>query len=126
MARILNLTQHVATAEQISAGVVEPVDKARVQALLTFNSVQDCTEMKSRAAALTQICLDAGCTSAMIGGAPYFMGILEKQLSMAGIPPLYSFSVRESIDLPDGRKSSVFKHVDWIPGQAWWDVSNNE
>ena len=33
---ILNLTQHVATPEQMADGVVEPKNKARVQELLTF------------------------------------------------------------------------------------------
>lgn len=34
--KILNLTQHTATADQVAAGVVEPKDKKKIQEMLTF------------------------------------------------------------------------------------------
>jgi hypothetical protein len=37
--KILNLTQHEATKEQVAAGGVEPLDKEAVQRLLTFNNL---------------------------------------------------------------------------------------
>jgi len=50
----------------------------------------------------------------MIGGAPYLMGILEECLRDKGIKPLYSFSVRKSVErtLEDGSvvKEAIFKH----------------
>ena len=34
--RILNLTQHFATSDQVKVGVEEPVHKDRIQSLLNF------------------------------------------------------------------------------------------
>ena len=51
----------------------------------------------------------------MIGGAPFFMGILEQELKKQGIKPVYAFSQRESVDkeMADGsvQKVAVFKHL---------------
>lgn len=115
---ILNLTQHAVTAEQAAAGVVEPADKASVQALLTFEELPDRTEVILRAAELAALAVDAGFRTAMIGGAPFLMPPLEAALKAAGIRPRYAFSVRESVETtaPDGsvRKTNVFRHAGWV------------
>ena len=108
---MLNLTQHLGTAEQ---GVNEPKNKALVQKLLTFEELPDFAEMVGRAEDLAEICKEVGENSAMIGGAPFFMAILEKALAREGIKAFYAFSVRESIDKEDGTKVSVFRHKGFI------------
>ena len=115
--RILNLTQHAPTPEQVEAGVVEPADKGAVQALLTFESVPDRTEMVRRAKELAEMARVAD--AVMVGGAPFFMGTLESVLkTVLAVPVLYSFSRRESVEQtqPDGsvKKVAVFRHVGWV------------
>lgn len=118
--KILNLTQHQATPEQIAAGVVN-VDQrgeATVKSMLTFHSIPNKEDMKARANTLAAIAEESGCVSAMIGGAPYFMAPLERALKDKGIQPLYAFSVRESVEetQPDGSviKRNVFKHAGFV------------
>lgn len=115
---ILNLTQHVASTEQISAGVVEPADKPAVSKLLTFDAAPDGAELARRAGELAAMAAVAGASAAMIGGAPFFMSALERALKATGVRPLYAFSTRESVEtvLPDGstRKTQVFRHTGWV------------
>lgn len=119
MSKILNLTQHVATNEQMQAGVIEPQNKAEVQALLTFDDVPQFTDLLDRATTLATIAQKSGCTKAMIGGAGFFMPHLEKRLLQRGITPLHAFSVRESVEVhnADGTvtKQNVFKHKGFYP-----------
>lgn len=116
--KILNLTQHAASAEQVATGVVEPADKALVQALITFDELPSAKELGAKADALAQMAAYDGYDTAMIGGAPFFMAPLEKALRERGIKPLYAFSRRESVEEPqaDGsvKKSAVFRHVGWV------------
>jgi hypothetical protein len=118
MTTTLNLTQHAASTEQVSVGVVEPADKQVVSKLLTFDTAPNGAEMERRAGVLAAMAASTGAPSAMIGGAPYFMAPLEKALKAAGIKPVYSFSTRESVDQPqpDGtvRKVAVFRHTGWV------------
>ena len=115
---ILNLTQHAPTADQITAGVVEPADKAALQALLTFEEMPTVQEILQHASELGEIARKSGLPAAMIGGAPFFMGPLERALKEVGVQALYSFTKRESADvkLPDGsvKKTQVFKHVGFV------------
>lgn len=115
---ILNLTQHNATPEQVEAGVVEPKEKARVQALLTFNSIPSLDEIYERAEGLADVASRHGATQVMIGGAPYLMAPLEWWLIRRNILPLYSFTERVSEEQvqPDGttRKVSTFRHVGFV------------
>lgn len=115
MKPILNLTQHVGTPEQ---GVSEPLNKEIVLKLLTFSSIPTKEEIIERAVNLAEIASLEAYDSVMIGGAPYLMSELEKQLKLLNIQPLYSFTERVSIEnsFPDGSvsKMSVFKHVGWI------------
>ena len=57
--------------------------------------------------------------SVMIGGAPFLMAALERELvDTWGMRPVYAFSVRESVDSvqPDGtvRKTAIFRHGGFI------------
>ena len=112
------MTQHAASNDQIAAGVIEPSDKAAVQALLTFDDLPSKAEVQERAEKLAQIAKDSGATTAMIGGAPFLMAPLEAALKGRGIQPLYAFSRRESVEktLPDGstQKVAVFRHLGFV------------
>jgi hypothetical protein len=125
---VINMTQHPATAEQEAEGVIEPQDvvqqnvvpatKEQVQNLLTFNTLPTSEELFYRATELAQIAMYSGCEAAMIGGAPFFMSELENALRKVGVKPVYAFSIRDSIEQPDGnggvRKVNVFRHAGWV------------
>ena len=125
---ILNLTQHIATQEQLDAGVVEPdeYDKKTIIDLLTFYSIPTHEEINYRANHLANIaanqCDSEGnyvyFSSAMIGGAPYLMSALEYALDEIRVNALYAFSVRESVESvePDGSmvKRNVFRHLGFV------------
>lgn len=116
MKKILNLTQHDATLEQMEAGVIEPASKAEIKTLLTFNEIPTIEDMKQRAERIAS--LSQGYTYAMIGGAPYFMSTIEHALKCRGITPLYAFSQRVSVETsnPNGSvtKTFVFKHEGFV------------
>ena len=80
--RIANLTQHKPTTEQIKAGVEHLSEKENeIKTLLTFENIPTIEEMEDRAERLAKIVKEEGVYDAtMIGGAPYFMSILEKKL----------------------------------------------
>jgi len=126
--KIINMTQHNATPEQIEAGVVEPEVKARVQSLLTFDDPPTPGEIIRRATELADIAAECGAEAAMIGGAPYLMSELERQLLFRRVNPLYAFSRRESVDQtqPDGsvRKVAVFRHLGFVPALTQGDYWN--
>lgn len=116
--RILNLTQHNATADQIAAGVVESDKKSLVQMYLTFDDLPSVGLLSQRAAKVAAIAEASGCEAAMIGGAPYFMAPLERALAECDIKVLYAFSKRESVEevQPDGstKKVQVFRHAGFV------------
>ena len=127
---IINLTQHQATPEQTAAGVIDlPAElRAELQKLLTFEELPSREVLFERAIAIMRIAktLAVGAMSAdpqadvraMIGGAPYFMGQLERSLINEGITPIYAFSRRESVEevQADGsvRKVNVFRHIGFV------------
>lgn len=120
MTAIINLTQHVATPEQASVGVVEPADKGLVQNLLTFKAIGDAqTQVEARAEALADLAAKSGCTRAMIGGAPYLMGALEGALKARGISAHHAFTARRVVETtgPDGAvtKTAIFVHEGFVP-----------
>ena len=119
--RILNLTQHPATAEQRAEGVFDLVNEER-QALaecLTFDESPTKAEMVKRARTIVSLVVmvrpDDG---VMIGGAPFFMSTLEEELKAARIPFAYAFSKRVSEErtLADGTVEKVnrFAHAGWV------------
>lgn len=120
--RIINLTQHQATPEQMEAGVFNTtlLVQARISQLLTFDYIPSAEEMTERAFAINCIAVASGADAAMIGGAPFFMYRLATALKNVGIQPLFAFSKRESEEQaqPDGsvRKVAVFRHIGFVPG----------
>lgn len=113
----LNLTQHVATQDQLKNGVMEPSPetKKRIQSLLTFEAPpENGEEIAARAVMLAQICKEAGVKSAMIGGAPYLMVPLQKALEQEGIAPVFAFSEQRMVEGPDGHKTQTFSHVGFV------------
>jgi|TARA_R110002096_G_C14279313_1_gene696456 hypothetical protein len=117
---IINLTQHMASKEQLALGVEDLHEDYRdkVKSLLTFADIPDSELVRSRAERLAaiafQIVFERGGNEAMIGGAPYLMGPLSACLKVLGIQALFAFSERVSQDGPDGEKVSVFKHRGWV------------
>ena len=115
--KIVNLTQHEATREQIEAGVFEPVEKELIKKLLTFTDLPIIDEIGDRAERLADIALENGADAAMIGGAPYLIASLHDALVGRDIQPLYAFSKRVSVEKKEGDeviKTSVFKHVGFV------------
>jgi hypothetical protein len=121
--QILNLTQHVATPDQLEVGVIEPSPevKQEIQRLLTFNDPPCRASLDARAENLAHVAKVSGLKQAMIGGAPFLMGYLERELIRVKVQALYSFSKREVTETvtTDGKveKKAVFKHAGWVPGQ---------
>ena len=113
--KIINLTQHSATAEQVAAGVITPANHSAVKVLLDFQTLPTVADVWQRARQLAQLAKASGASQAMIGGAPFLMPELEFQLKAVGVSPLYAFSVRESVEStqPNGSvvKTAVFRHV---------------
>jgi len=118
MEKILNLTQHEATAEQKKAGVVEPRRKEMVRQLLTFNKLPHRALLQERAQMLALYAKEEQADYVLIGGAPFFMSTLERALKEEGIIPLYAFSKRQCIEerMPDGsvKKVQVFRHIGFV------------
>lgn len=116
---LLNLTQHVASAEQVNDGVIDLPEREQqeVSRLLTFETPPSQEEMEARAYALTAIAHRRGASAVMIGGAPFFMSSLETALRAEGLRVLYAFSRRESVETPDGKKTSVFRHAGWVEAE---------
>ena len=113
----LNLTQHPATVEQITAGVVEPSPelKEMIRKLLTFEENPDSSTIIEKAMILADIADEHGYAKAMIGGAGFLMAALEYHLNKRGVVPCYSFSKRVSEEWTDEDgnilKKSTFKHI---------------
>lgn len=121
--KVLNLTQHKATADQIAVGVRDLPDnlQSELSNLLTFEKKPDQEEIHLRAVCVAELAaevIDDDDDGVMIGGAPFFMGALERALFLRGIIPMYAFSKRESVEkqMPDGsvQKQNVFRHGGFV------------
>ena len=137
---MVNLTQHALTKEQYTynneeltvvtyKAYTKEVQNDIVE-FLTFNKIPTKEEILKRADLLAIIAgntirqaedlseIPATRKYALIGGAPYLMGPLEKALKEKGIQPLYAFSKRISIETtqPDGSviKTAKFVHEGYI------------
>jgi hypothetical protein len=116
---IINLTQHPATPEQIAQGVVDLSieERARLFLLLTFNEIPSKADLLAVAREVVKYAKNNS-YAALIGGAPYLMGVLEAVLRENGITPVYAFSRRESAEevQPDGsvKKVNVFRHIGFV------------
>jgi len=121
MKKIVNLTQHPATPEQIAAGV-EDLRGPALEALrecLTFDALPTRFDIEVAAEAIATLAATGlEYEAAMIGGAPWLMAPLEAALRRYGVRPLYAFSRREVAEeaMPDGsvRKVAVFRHVGFV------------
>lgn len=116
MKKIINLTQHLATNEQVNEGVVEPENKQHIKELLTFEEPPSADEICDRAEEIA--CYARGYKAAMIGGAGFLISALEDELNCRGVKILHSFSQRVVVErvLCDGtvKKVSTFKHLKFI------------
>lgn len=119
---MINLTQHVATPEQVEAGVVDLPDSIReeIQKFLTFDTAPVSGEIYSRAAKIADIASDIiGADSAMIDGPSFLMSALENALKERGITPYYAFTTRDVVEVEgengEIRKTEVFRHAGFIP-----------
>lgn len=120
--KILNLTQHKATAEQIKAGVMDIEDekwRSVLLELLTFEELPDNVEILGAAQNIAALAEEQGkgAQKAMIGGAPFLMSRLEKALKERGFVTVYAFSKRVSEESEvDGKviKTQVFKHLGFV------------
>lgn len=119
---ILNLTQHAATPEQIADGVVDmnAEDRLHLADLLTFEEPPAGGALIFRAVEIMTMAVKyapAG-ECVMLGGAPYFMPVLDAMSRQFGFKPVYAFSKRESIEnvMPDGSvvKRAVFRHAGFV------------
>ena len=132
MDKILNLTQHVATPDQLEVGVFDATEEARsrLQTLLTFEKIPSCDLLGRRALNIARFASyeflghtkgadEEDNLHVMIGGAPYFMAPLSRVLKEHGFYPVFAFSIRKSIEItqPDGtvKKSMDFKHAGFVP-----------
>jgi hypothetical protein len=117
---IANLTQHNASPEQVEAGVVELdlSSSTNIRSKMTFNNLPTAEELTNVANDIAATVSALGHTSAMIGGAPFFMSYLENALTAQNIQFMYAFSVRQSVETtnPDGSvtKTAVFKHLGFV------------
>ncbi len=139
---IINLTQHYATEEQKKEGVIDLPEALhnRVKELLNFVELPSASDMKFRAIELQDIVVEfimskeklsnfdetldfldshTGKYKVMLGGAPFFMSILENSFGyVLNMPVVYAFSVRESVESVDEngnvKKVSVFKHKGFV------------
>jgi hypothetical protein len=122
---ILNLTQHLATPEQLADGVRDLDGDLRSLLIeaLTVDDLPNRAEILARCQDVVNICLatkaDNAPGSVMIGGAPWMMGPLAYELrEQVGCRCLFAFSKREAVETtgPDGsvKKSSIFRHAGWI------------
>lgn len=133
----INLTQHAWAQAQIN----ELEDKGyevvtfdvetqnEVKGLLTFDNLPTREEMVDRAERLAEIAeryfsrnsegyVKNDVALAMVGGAPWFMSVLESRLKEKRVMPIYAFSQRvsEEVTLPDGtvEKRNIFRHEGFI------------
>ena len=118
--KILNLTQHQATQDQIENGVIDldVSTKEWLTSMLNFDTLPTATDIENRANAIARNTRMLGYNKAMIGGALWLMSSLEKHLKMNNIQPVYAFSIRESVETINDdssvTKKNVFKHIGFI------------
>ncbi len=130
---ILNLTQHPATPDQITDGVIDLPGQQRSALIeaLTIDALPDREAIDARADYIAELACRNGLgddgvddqqpSQAMIAGAPWMMRALEDALISRAIEPVYAFSRRDSVEAvqPDGsiRKTAVFRHVGFVPAR---------
>ena len=121
--KIINLTQHKASAEQLEAGVKDIGfnHDSRLKELLTFDEIPTQDDLVRRAEKIGDMLIGVEFwgrqteMKAMIGGFQPFMPILAKMLlTRFGIKSVYAFTKRVAVEDDDGTKTSVFKHMGFV------------
>lgn len=117
--KILNLTQHPATEKQKEEGLIDlkGQDLKELKKAITFDEMPTIKYLKKSSLKLADIAFDNNFTNVLIGGACYFMPILEKTLKIHGFTPYYAFSKRNAIDKEiDGKiiTEYTFEHEGFI------------
>lgn len=121
--RIWNATQHAATADQKSQGVVDLPEEARVglAKVLTFEELPTAEQLRIRSVMVIGCILAAGAKAGdrvMLGGAPFFMEELSHAARELDLVPVFAFSKRESVEkqMPDGtvQKVAIFRHLGFV------------
>lgn len=117
--KILNFTQHAATAEQLDAGVIDLMqhDQAALKSMLNFVGLPTSDDVYERAYAIAELAQNMLAETVMVGGAPFLMPVLQKALQMRGITVLYAFSERVSVEKEiEGKviKTNEFKHSGFV------------
>jgi hypothetical protein len=122
---IVNLTQHVASADQVEVGVValNSDHNEQLVGLLNFTSIPSTSEVVERAEEIAVLALMSGSYYCMIGGAPYLMGPLTIALRNLGLHALFAFSERVSVEDPStGVKTSKFQHLGFVGSESGTSV----
>ena len=118
--KILNMTQHNITSEQIEHGVVNLLPAEWRAEVLTFTDLPQKGEVQQRAERIARLVAKTGFDTVMIGGAPFLMAPLVIALKRRGIKPVFAFSRRESVETmtDDGAvtKTQVFRHLGFVEG----------
>ncbi len=113
-----NVSQHVASPEQVLNGVVEPQNKEKFNELLTFENLPSTNELDKRAQKIMTLVCEEGWSMIMVGCAPFFASALERAAELKKISMMYSFSNRVSEEkiLADGsvKKINFFSHKGFI------------
>lgn len=92
--RVLNLTMHTATDEQLAVGVFDlhPQHKAKLQKLLTFSEQPPAIEVAVNVELTADLAADvseaAGCRRVMIDGPAFMLPALERALFQRGLVPV--------------------------------------
>jgi len=117
---MINLTQHLATTDQLADGVVNlsEIQRQSLIALLSFDELPEPSDTQKRAKAIAAIAKYHNATAALIGGALWLMPALIKSLTAESIEPYYAFSKRVTQEdrLSDGtiQKVTYFRHSGFI------------
>lgn len=117
---ILNLTQHKATPEQITQGVVDlsEEDFQELKEMLTFVGLPERIAVQQRAHQIAEKFTAGYAGDVMLGGAPFLMPFLHERMEAFCCTPYYAFSERvsEEVVSEDGAvvKTNVFKHVGFV------------
>ncbi len=120
MEKIINMTRHNASSEQKREGVADFPSEYReqLQKLLTFEELPSSKELLTRAHRLAQLAKEvAPGSKVMIGGAPYLMSLLERELRDRGMEPVYAFSKRDVVEEEKNGsvvKRTVFRHLGFV------------
>jgi len=121
--KILNLTQHAATSDQMMVGVVDLQgdDFATLKQNLNFVGLPSGDKVRDAAYSIAKLaqshCLKNGIDAVMLGGAPFLMAVLHVELQKRGLTVMYAFSERVSVEKEiDGKviKTNEFKHSGFV------------